>query len=114
MPSSCPLCGASTNIEFQNPASDAPCPSCGCLIWASTQLLGSVKKILGETYGIAPDVLMPSTRMDDMGAESLDIVEFFLEFEEEFDVSIPDDVAGIQTIGDWVRFIEICRRRGEE
>lgn len=33
LPSRCPICGATPNLEYSDPASDAPCPNCGCLVW---------------------------------------------------------------------------------
>ena len=50
-------------------------------------------------------------RFSDLGADSLDTIEFVMTLEEEYDVSIPDDVAErIQTIGDAVRYIQNQRR----
>jgi len=44
---------------------------------------------------------------NDLGADSLDTVELIMEFEKEFDISIPDDQAEkIQTVGEAVRYIE--------
>ena len=44
---------------------------------------------------------------NDLGADSLDTVELIMEFEKEFNISIPDDKAeGIQTVGDAVAYIE--------
>jgi anti-sigma B factor antagonist len=33
LPSRCPICGAVPNLELSEPAGDAPCPNCGCLVW---------------------------------------------------------------------------------
>ena len=45
--------------------------------------------------------------IDDLGADSLDIVELVMAFEEEFGIEIPDDAAEkIQTVGQAVEFIE--------
>lgn len=38
-PSHCPICGAAPNLEFSDPASDAPCPSCGCLVWNDGEIV---------------------------------------------------------------------------
>ena len=44
---------------------------------------------------------------NDLGADSLDTVELIMEFEKQFNISIPDDKAeGIQTVGDAVAYIE--------
>lgn len=107
MPSECPLCGAITNIEFSDPAQDAPCPSCGHLLWASAQLLRSVSQCYANVLGTAPGAINAETRFSDLGADSLDAVEMVMELEEEFDVNIPDTVAErIQTVGDAVRYIQ--------
>ena len=108
MPSECPLCGAKANIEFSDPAQDAPCPNCGHLLWASAQLVQSVTQRYADLLGTAPGAINAETRFSDLGADSLDTVEIIMELEEEFDVLIPDDVAErIQTFGDAVRYLSL-------
>ena len=52
-----------------------------------------VKAITVDQLSVAPeDVKMDSTFIDDLGADSLDIVELIMAFEEEFNTEIPDDV----------------------
>ena len=67
-----------------------------------------VKKIVVEHLGVeAEKVTEEAAFIDDLGADSLDIVELVMAFEEEFNVEIPDDAAEkIQTVGDAVKFIE--------
>ena len=67
-----------------------------------------VKKIVVEQLGVEPDeVQMTSTFVDDLGADSLDIVELIMAFEEEFNIEIPDEQAEkIKTVEDVVKFIE--------
>ena len=67
-----------------------------------------VKKIIAEQLGVAEDqVTNEKSFVDDLGADSLDIVELVMAFEEEFGVEIPDDAAdSILTVGDAVKFIE--------
>ena len=67
-----------------------------------------VKKIVVEHLGVeAEKVTEDASFIDDLGADSLDIVELVMAFEEEFGVEIPDDAAeSIQTVGDAVKFIE--------
>jgi len=51
-----------------------------------------------------------STFIDDLGADSLDIVELIMAFEEEFNVEIPDDVAEkIKTVKDTVEYIDSAK-----
>ena len=108
VPNECPLCGANTRIEFSDPPSDAPCPVCGCLVWRSTEILQLVVNRCESAFGVDPNSIHPDSRFfDDLGTDSLDIVEFTMELEEEFDVNIPDEVAGrLHTVGDVVRYIQ--------
>jgi len=61
-----------------------------------------VKAIVVEQLGVdEAEVTIDSTFIDDLGADSLDIVELIMAFEEEFNVEIPDDVAEkIKTVKD--------------
>ena len=52
-------------------------------------------------------VTMDASIVDDLGADSLDLVDMVMSLEEEFDVEIPDDqVENIKTVGDIVKYIE--------
>ncbi len=66
-----------------------------------------VKKIVVEHLGVeAASVTPEASFIDDLGADSLDIVELVMAFEEEFGVEIPDDAAEkISTVGDAVAYI---------
>ena len=66
-----------------------------------------VKKIVVEHLNVDESkVADDASFIDDLGADSLDIVELVMAFEEEFDIEIPDDAAEtIQTFGDAVKFI---------
>ena len=66
-----------------------------------------VKKIVVEHLGVEADkVTVDASFIDDLGADSLDIVELVMAFEEEFGVEIPDDAAEtIVTVGDAVKFL---------
>ncbi|HOV26967.1 MAG TPA: acyl carrier protein [Pseudobacteroides sp.] len=67
-----------------------------------------VKKIIVEQLGVEEDdITMESSFIDDLGADSLDIVELIMALEEEFDIEIPDSEAEkIATVGDAVEFIK--------
>lgn len=67
-----------------------------------------VKAIVVEQLGVdEAEVKIDSTFIDDLGADSLDIVELIMAFEEEFNVEIPDDVAeNIKTVKDTVEYID--------
>lgn len=67
-----------------------------------------VKKIIVEQLGVEEDdITMESSFIDDLGADSLDIVELIMALEEEFEIEIPDSEAEkIATVGDAVEFIK--------
>lgn len=67
-----------------------------------------VRDILVEQLDVEEDkVTMEASITDDLGADSLDVVDLVMSLEEEFDVEIPDDqVENIKTVGDIVRYIE--------
>ncbi len=67
-----------------------------------------VKKIVVEHLGVEADKVAPDASfIDDLGADSLDIVELVMAFEEEFGVEIPDDAAEkIGTVGDAIKYID--------
>ena len=68
-----------------------------------------VQKIVVEHLGVeAEKVTQDASFIDDLGADSLDIVELVMAFEEEFGVEIPDDDAAekIATVGDATRYID--------
>jgi acyl carrier protein len=66
-----------------------------------------VKTIVVDHLGVeASDVKPEASFIDDLGADSLDIVELVMAFEEEFGVEIPDDAAEkITTVGDAIKYI---------
>lgn len=71
-------------------------------------VLEKVKKIIVEQLGVEEDeIAMESSFIDDLGADSLDIVELIMALEEEFDLEIPDsDAEKITTVGDAVDYIK--------
>ncbi len=67
-----------------------------------------VKKIVAEKLGVdEAKVTEKAAFINDLGADSLDVVEFVMEVEKEFNITIPDEEAGkMATVGDAVKFIE--------
>ena len=67
-----------------------------------------VRKITVEQLSVDDDaVKMESAFIDDLGADSLDIVELIMAFEEEFEIEIPDEKAEkIRTVGDAVKMLD--------
>jgi acyl carrier protein len=67
-----------------------------------------VKQIIVDKLGVdESEVTTEANFTNDLGADSLDTVELIMEFEKEFDISIPDEEAEkIQTVGQAVSFLE--------
>ncbi len=67
-----------------------------------------IKDIIVEQLDVEEDaVTMEASITDDLGADSLDVVDLVMSIEESFDVEIPDEeVENIKTVGDIVKYIE--------
>lgn len=67
-----------------------------------------VRNIVSKQMGVSNDKITEQTSfVNDLGADSLDTVELIMEFENAFDMNIPDeDAEKIQTIGDAINYIE--------
>ena len=72
------------------------------------EIFQKLKTIVVDHLGVNEEkVTMEATFVDDLAADSLDIVELVMNIEEEFDLEIPDsDTEKIVTIGDVVKYIE--------
>ncbi len=72
------------------------------------QIFEHVRDMLAEQLRVDPDTIqMEANFIDDMNADSLDIVELVMAMEQEFDIAIPDEEAErIKTVGDAVEFIK--------
>ena len=75
---------------------------------SSEEILEKVKGIIVEQLGVTDTVVtMEASFIDDLGADSLDIVELIMAIEEEFDIEIPDsDAEKVVTVGDVVDYIK--------
>ena len=129
-PNHCPVCGSEVRTEPSRPLGDAPCPVCGTLLWFK-QAAGEFKQAavetwfyeaakLGPIFEALRDVLatylgMPAAEIRlttplrrasdpfaaEVGIDSLDLVELTMEIEEDFDISVPGDVANhLETVWD--------------
>ena len=80
----------------------------GELIMSSEDVFDKVKEIIVEQLGVAENsVTQEASFIDDLGADSLDIVELIMALEEEFDMEIPDsDAEKVVTVGDVVDYIK--------
>ena len=67
-----------------------------------------VKKILSEQFGVEEDTITLETSLiDDLDAESLDVVDLLMSIDDEFEVEVPDEeVENIKTVDDLVKYIE--------
>lgn len=75
---------------------------------SSEEVFEKVKGIIVEQLGVTDTtVTMEASFIDDLGADSLDIVELIMALEEEFDIEIPDaDAEKVVTVGDVVDYIK--------
>jgi len=73
-----------------------------------TMIFEKVRAIIVDQLDVDEEkVTLTANIQDDLGADSLDIVDLVMSFEEEFDMEIPDDqVETIKTVGDIVKFVE--------
>jgi acyl carrier protein len=72
-----------------------------------SEILGRVSDVIVEQLSVEPDkVVETATFVEDLGADSLDLVEVVMAFEDEFGLTIPDTaLENIKTVGDAVEFI---------
>ena len=76
-------------------------------------ILEKVKEVIIEQLAVDDEAIKLETSfIDDLGADSLDIVELIMALEEEFDMQIPDSEAEkISTVGDVVEYIKSANRK---
>jgi acyl carrier protein len=75
---------------------------------ADSNVAQRVKNIIVEKLGVdAAELTSEASFTNDLGADSLDIVELIMEFEKEFNINIPDDAAEkISTVGQAISYLE--------
>ena len=71
-------------------------------------VLEKVKAILSEQFDVEEDSITAETRIsEDLGADSMDVVDLLMSLEDEFEVEVPDDeIENIKTVGELVKYIE--------
>ncbi len=71
-------------------------------------LFDEVKEVIVEQLNVSPDEVKPEAKfVEDLGADSLDVVEMIMALEEKFEIEIPDsDAENIKTVQDVVDYIE--------
>ena len=75
---------------------------------AHEEIFDKLKELVVDQLGVEEDeVTMEATMQDDLGADSLDLVDLVMSVEEEFGVKVADeDLENIKTVGDIVNYIE--------
>lgn len=75
---------------------------------STVSLLVKITQIIVDQLGVDKTAIVPEAKfIDDLGADSLDIVELLMALEDEYGIEVPDeDAEGMQTVGDIVRYIE--------
>lgn len=75
---------------------------------AKEEIFGKLKELVVDQLGVEEDeVTMEASMQDDLGADSLDLVDLVMSVEEEFGVKVADeDLENIKTVGDIVNYIE--------
>ncbi len=75
---------------------------------SSEEIFEKIKEVIVEQLGVSEtSVTLEASFIDDLGADSLDIVELIMALEEEFDLEIPDaDAEKIVTVNDVVEYIK--------
>lgn len=71
-------------------------------------VLEKVKAILSEQFDVEEDSITLDTQIaEDLGADSLDVVDLLMSIEDEFEIEIPDDeIENLKTVGALVKYIE--------
>lgn len=71
-------------------------------------VLDKVKAILAEQFDVEEDKITEDTDLqDDLGADSLDVVDLLMSIEDEFEIEVPDDeIENIKTVSALVSYIE--------
>lgn len=71
-------------------------------------IMERITQTIVDQLGVNPTEIVPQARfIDDLGADSLDIVELLMALEDQYGIEVPDeDAEGLQTVGDLIRYIE--------
>ena len=96
LPNRCSVCGGEFLLEPSLPTGDAPCPQCGHLLWWFQR----------KCEGTGPLIDVDTRLIEELKADSLDVVELVMELEDEFEMQFADeDYERIRTVGDAIRVI---------
>lgn len=90
-PNHCPVCNSTFRIEPSQPFGDAPCPACGTLLWFIAGGEGprffdpeasGLVEVVAARLGASTDAVRAG-RLDELGLDSLDVVELVMELEQQ-------------------------------
>lgn len=71
-----------------------------------------ITKIIAEKLSISPDRVTPHATLEDLGADSLDIVEIIMRLEEHFDIHIDDEAAEkLKNVGQVIAYVNELRKK---
>lgn len=75
-------------------------------------IFDKVKELVAEQLGISQDIIKPESNiLEDLGADSLDVIEMLMTLEDEYGITIPDEQIGqVKTIGQIVEMIEKLKK----
>lgn len=65
-----------------------------------------LREILAKKFEVAPELIDPTARMDQLGIDSLAVIEVIFQIEDEFKISIQNDPGDLQTLGDLVSCVD--------
>lgn len=72
-----------------------------------TDIAERVRNIVAERLNVNPEEITLETTFEDLGADSLDVMDLIMELEQEFDIEIPDeDAENIRTLEDTINYIQ--------
>lgn len=70
-------------------------------------VLEKVKKILSEQFSVEDSITANTNIAEDLGADSLDVVDILMSIEDEFEIEVPDEeIENIRTVGELVNYIK--------
>ena len=75
-------------------------------------VIDKVRELVAEQLGISKDIVKAESNIiEDLGADSLDVIEMLMTLEEEYGVTIPDEkINQVKTVGQIVELIEDCQK----
>ncbi|MFN0137295.1 MAG: hypothetical protein ACKVS9_14425 [Phycisphaerae bacterium] len=104
-PGTCPICRNEVTVTPDEPLGDAPCPACGVLLFPIRGDRAAFLFVADELSGEFRQKLLRWTELV-RDADSLGKVELVMEFEETFELNVPDEVVNnIHTLDDFLRWL---------